>query len=324
MTPDPLVSRWRTPQGEELAFEVFRRLQAAKPLDGLGLGRHEGRADLRGIVAPPPRRLASVKQSGWNVHRLGELLTFERVQLHHLDMSGGHLGSLRFFHCAITDCRFDGANCQDWRLWAVDVTDSTFTHADLRQAVLGAWHEGRGDVYRRVGFAGANLRSIVCPAAYFADCDFDDAKLAKIDFQSSSFVRCRFAGLLREVIFYDHGFKTGKPDPNPMEDVDFSNAELRMVEFRHLDLDRVRFPTSPEHIEISHYRCVLERGVRELQEDKKWPGVRAILQHRLKWAGPHQERGVFNRRDLVEMGGEREAEFTIELLHRLEVQCAQT
>jgi len=40
-------------------------------------------------------------------------------------------------------------------------------------------------------------------------------------------------------MFYDHGFKTGKPDPNPMDDVDFSEAELRMVEFRGLNLDRV-------------------------------------------------------------------------------------
>ena len=146
--------------------------------------------------------------------------------------------------------------------------------------------------------------------------------MAKIDFQSSSFIRCRFAGLLREVMFYDHGFKTGKPDPNPMEDVDFSEAELRMVEFRRLDLDRVKFPKSSDHLIVHRYRCVLERAVRELETDARWKGLRAVMVHRLKWAGPRQEVGEFNRRDFVEMGDEAEAEFAVSLLQRLEAECA--
>jgi hypothetical protein len=188
--------------------------------------------------------------------------------------------------------------------------------------VLGAWYEGRGDVYRRVNFSRANMRSIVCPAATFVDCDFGEAQLAKVDFQSSSFIRCRFAGLLREVMFYDHGFKTGKPDPNPMEDVDFSDAELRMVEFRGLNLDRVKLPTSSDHLIVHHYRCVLERALRELRGDARWSGLRVDMEHRLMWAGPRQEAGEFNRRDLVEMGDKAEAEFAVKLLRRLEGECA--
>jgi hypothetical protein len=278
--------------------------------------------DLRGIVAPPADRLRTLDHKGWVVQELGGLLEFRRAQLTNLDMSSGQLNSLRFFHTTITNCRFDGAKCQDWRMWAIDVADTTFVKADLRNAVLGAWHEGRGNVFRKVDFSAANLRSIVCPAATFTDCDFNNAHLAKVDFQSSSFIRCRFAGLMREVMFYDHGFKTGKPDPNPMEDVDFSEAELRMVEFRRLDLDRVKFPTSSDHLVVRHYRCVLECALRELQGNSKWTGLRAIFEHELKWAGPHQERGIFNRRDYVEMFGEEEAEFAIKLLQRLEAECS--
>ena len=51
-------------------------------------------------------------------------------------------------------------------------------------------------------------------------------------------------------IFYDHGYKTGKSDANPMEDVDFTNAELRMVEFRRLNLDRVAFPSDDHHVPV--------------------------------------------------------------------------
>jgi len=317
------TSRWRTPEGERLAVEVFRKLLAGEPLDDLPLSHHQGRVDLRGIVAPPPDRLRAHDHKGWLVQELGGLVAFQRVQLTNLDMGGGRLNDLRFFHTTITNCRFDGAKCQDWRMWAVDVADSTFVKADLRKAVLGAWYQGRGDVFRKVDFSGANLGSIVCPAATFIDCDFGDAHVTKVDFQSSGFIRCRFAGLMREVMFYDHGFKTGKPDPNPMEDVDFSDAELRMVEFRRLNLDRVQFPTNSDHLVLSHYRCVLERGLRELQGNSERAGLRAILEHRLKWAGPHQERGVFNRRDYVEMGDEEEAEFAFRLLQQLESECGR-
>ncbi len=317
-----VASRWSAPDGKERAEGIFRRLLAGDRLDDLRLGEHDGRVDLRGIRTPPPERLETLVKHGWVVAELGGLLKFESVKLADLDFSWGLLESLRFFNTTVNNCRFDGARCRDWRLWAVDVTDTSFFGADMRKAVLGAWYQGRGEVYRRVSFSGANLRSIVCPTATFIDCDFGDAQLAKVDFQSSSFIRCRFAGLLREVMFYDHGFKTGKPDPNPMEDVDFSQAELRWVEFRRPDLDRVELPKSTDHLVVHDYRCVLEGAIRELQSDARRKGLRAVMEHRLKWAGPHQAQGEFNRRDFVEVADEAEAEFAVGLLRRLEAECA--
>ncbi len=41
--------------------------------------------------------------------------------------------------------------------------------------------------------------------------------------------------------FRDDGFRTGKPDPNPMQDVDFTKARLRGLEFRRLNLHSVSF-----------------------------------------------------------------------------------
>jgi hypothetical protein len=198
-----------------------------------------------------------------------------------------------------------------------------FVGTDLRTAVLGVWYEGHGGIYRKVNFSRANLRHTVWAAGTFVDCEFGEAQLAKVDFQSSSFIRCRFAGLLREVMFYDHGFRTGKPDPNPMEDVDFSDAELRMVEFRRLNLDRVTLPESSDHLIVHRYRCVLERAMRELDERSERLGLQAVLEHMLKWAGPHQEVGIFNRRDLVEMFEEAGAELATRLLRRLEAECAR-
>src|SRR5205807_9649259 len=138
-------------------------------------------------------------------------------------------------HTKITHCRFDQADCTRCRLRATDVIDCTFKGAILQRAALGPWHDGRGNLYQSVSFAHADLRDFVSTTGTFVDCDFSYARIAKNDFESSSFIRCKFAGELREVIFWDHGFKTGKPNPNPMEDVDFSEAKLHWVEFRRLN-----------------------------------------------------------------------------------------
>jgi hypothetical protein len=74
---------------------------------------------------------------------------------------------------------------------------------------------------------------------------------------------------------------------------------------------------------VHSYRCVLEKAVRELQADARWKGLRAVMENRLKWAGPRQEIGEFNRRDLLEVGGEAEAELALSLLRRLEKECAR-
>jgi len=145
----------------------------------------------------------------------------------------------------------------------------------------------------------------------------------QVDFQSSSFIRCRFGGKLEEVIFWDHGYKTGKPSANQMEDVDFSHAKLRWVEFRRLNLDRVKLPEDGEHIVVRHYRCVLERALHVLKGDDRVMarGLMAHLENRLKWIGPHQEIDIFNRYDLGEHGKE-EVEFAVALLRRVEEECA--
>jgi hypothetical protein len=121
-----LASQWRTQDGKERAEEIFGRLLAGSRLDDLRLGEHDGRVDLRGIGAPPPERLKTLEKNGWVIAQLGGLLKFESVKLADLDFSGGLLEGFRFFNTTINNCRFDGARCHDWRLWAVDVTDTGF------------------------------------------------------------------------------------------------------------------------------------------------------------------------------------------------------
>jgi hypothetical protein len=101
MAEKHLVARWQTPEGERLTKDVFGRLVAGQSLSDLGLGEHEGRIDLRGILAPAPVQLSAQEKKGWVLQEVGGLVKFERVKLVNLDLSGGRLDSLRLFNTTI-------------------------------------------------------------------------------------------------------------------------------------------------------------------------------------------------------------------------------
>jgi uncharacterized protein YjbI with pentapeptide repeats len=317
------MTRWSAPGGADLRDEVVRRLLRGKALDDLHLGEHEGRVDLRGLQMPSPELLGTQQWKGWGVQELGGLVQLREVTLSDLDLSWGQLDHLRFFTSRIANCRFGSARCLDWRMWATETVDCSFVGADLRNSVLGSWYENRENVWRRVDFSQADLRSIVSKAALFEDCVFSNARLAKTNFESSGFVRCTFAGELRDVIFNDRGYRSPKQEPNAMVDVDFSEAELRDVEFRHLDLDRMIFPRSSSHLVVRNYRCVLTKALEDLagNESMRARSLRAVLENRVRWAGGHQEAGVFNVRDFREREGDEDAAWQIEVIRRAEREC---
>jgi hypothetical protein len=322
MTDRKLTARWQADEGRVLAEEVVARLLVGRPLRDLPLGEVDGRFDLRGLPMPQPRRLRRYELDGWFIEELSDRLLFKGVRLAGLDLSGAMLDSSRFWDCSIEDSVFERARCQHWGLLRTEVVNCSFAGADLRQAAVGTWSDG-GNVYRGVSFVQADFRVGSCPAATFIDCDFSRARLEKVDFQSTSFVRCRFAGDLVEVMFYDHGFNTGKPAPNQMEDVDFTGAVLHDVEFRRLNLDKVTFPVSAGHLVLRHYRCVIERALTELAEERTREArlLKVTLEHQLRWAGPDQQVGMVSLLDLEDSGGPPLAELAANLLRRCEVAC---
>ena len=317
-----LAKRWDTDEGEIRAERAFDALASGRSLDDAAWGEVDGRLDLRGLRAPLPQASPLGREvEGLIVEELSETLTVRDASLVSLDLSGARLEGLRIFDSTVANCVFDAARCQDWRIWGSHIRDSRFVGTDLRRSAIGPWHAGRGNIYERVNFTRADLRQISCPAATFVDCDFSNARLERVDFQSSGFVRVRFAGELREVIFWDRGLNIGKPETNPMKDVDFTDARFKGVEFRRLNLESVTFPTSDGHLVISNYPCVIERALETLRGDNSLTArlLRATFEIREKWIGPKQNVGVFSLADFDEPG---EAEFAQTLLLELERDCA--
>lgn len=287
-----LQRRWHTPEGRALAGSVVSCLRRGGKIDELaGLGLHEGFVDARGLAF-------SDKDSGGDGEPKSALIEARALSLRHIDFSGADLSSVRLFDCSLADIRFDNVQLADLRAWRTSFERVSFAGANLRGAVVGPWLDGKGNTYRGVDFSGADLRGIVCPAATFTDCVFEHTRLDRVDFQSSSFIRCRFVGELRDVIFWDRGFQTGKPDPNPMEDIDLRDATLPWVDFRRLDLDRVWLPGGPEHIVLRPYREILECAAKKIPAGDR--AGRALIEHRRKWCGPNQRVGVIHEEQVSE------------------------
>ena len=317
-----LIDRWKTEAGQALSDEVTARLIVGRTLNDLALDEYEGRVDLRFLPAPTPRRLKRFEAQGWFVEELGDLVTFRQARLENLDLSGAQLHSFRFHASQISGCRFDGTNCQDWRLWATDVINTSFVKASLRNAVVGAWYEGRGNRWSGINFSGADFRVVPPEQATFEDCDFSEAKMAKVRFEQCTLIRCRFAGELREVVF-DGRELPDRPASPSMESVDFSDARFQQVEFMGFDLNGLILPNDPDLRVVRRARCVARRGIELLDGDDRVQArmLRAMLETRLRGAGTESEARVFNRRDYLELGGVDLLRLAEDVTTRAETDC---
>lgn len=320
-----LKDRWQSTEGKELSHEVWKRLIAKQRLPGLPIEEHDGRIDLRGISVPEVTTESFPDFRSWQIQSTKGRIEFRNVHFENIDFSHSQLTNLQFFNSVIDGCRFENADCAALGVRATDVRHTVFSGANLKDAVLGPWYQGRGNKYEFVDFSGADMRGVNSTTATYIDCDFANAKLNKIDFQSSSFIRCHFAGEVREVLFYGKTVNSKKETPNPMEDVDFSGAKLHWVEFRGLNLERVRFPEDEDHAIIRNYRCVLGRVLTALKADQSpYAGrLRAILELELKWLGPKQEIGILRRLDFRERWGRQGEEFALRLFAQAERECGR-
>lgn len=195
---------------------VLDRLTGGQPLDDLGLDVVDGRVDLRGLR--PPR----------------QVVMLAGVRVEGLDLRGADIPSWRFDGCVVEDCRFDRAQCWDWRLWRSQVRLCRFAGADLSGSAIGIWDQGVGNLWSHVDFSGADLRVLVNQGATYEDCEFAGADLTGVAFEQCTLRRCHFAGDLREVTF-DARAVGDRQAPPPWDVVDLQEARLDQVSFLGID-----------------------------------------------------------------------------------------
>lgn len=294
-----LRERWASESGRELARQVIECLLRGRSLEGLAVGVHEGRVDLRGLPASDSHMVDYfMTERGWFVEQLGGLVEFRGRRLEGLDLSGARLEHVRFFDSELVDCRIDGAACRDWRMWNTRVLRCSFVGADMQQGALGTWHEGRRNEWLYVNLRAADLRHAHARGALFEDCDFSRAELEHFVFMECTLRRTRFAGLLSNVLL-DGRPLSDAPAPS-MTDVDLSEARLSEVEFMGWpSLSGVILPDDPDVWLVRRFRCVAERGRELLAGDTSIEArqILGILESRLKAMRTEDEENIFNRRD---------------------------
>jgi uncharacterized protein YjbI with pentapeptide repeats len=292
--------------GESLSLEIWDRLIRGKPIEGLFLGTKHGRIDLNGLELPEPPVLRRFEFKDRPIAEIDPCVIIRGAKWSNLDFSGSKLKGMRLFGCAIENCRFDDCQLEGLRMWSMSIRDTSFKGADLRNAALGGVENGVRNAYIGVDFSDTDLRGTTYKAALFERCLFRNAKLVKIDFQTSAFANCCFEGELRDVLFYHRGFQGEAFPANEMVNVDFSRAKLRDVSFRDLVLDRVQFPNDAEHIVIKNFASALDRMTDTFRQHEDAASKKLIAFIRLyrKWAVPNQAQGVININDLQEVVGD--------------------
>ena len=308
MSTAALRARWRSGEGAARAEGVVAFLAGASRVVPAGVGMHEGRLDLRGLSWSLLRPVAMEAVRGARVAVLEGVVELRGVVWRGLDLSHAELPGLRFFDSRIEDCRFDGANCADWRLWASQVADCSFVGAKLKDASIGTWWEEKANSWRRVVFDGADLRGALVEACLLEDCSFGGTRVSGVDFDQVRLRRCRFSGLLREVMFEGRTLPR-RAAPAPLVDVDFGEALFEDVEFRGCTFEGVRLPEGVRM--VPGYPGVARRGLELLAGDESVDArmLRGQFENDLKLPGSEDSVGVYNRRDYVASGGEGFADF---------------
>ena len=333
---DEFRGRWASPEGVLLAGEVLARLKAGAPLGGLGLGEVDGRVDLRGFPAPLPhpvspegmaRRLAGRRLILAAPSTMTGHVFVDGVAMRGLDLTGARLEEVSFRRCLIEDCVLDEVSGRDLDLIRTIVRGCSFRGAGLEKALLGWWQDGECSQFDRVDFSRADLRgypsSVV--TAWFRDCDFSGALLGGRSFHDCGLVRCRFAGDLLDVHFFNSGSLSGEAaGPDQVEDLDLTGAVLRNVTFTGVDLAAVRLPDDPGLRVIRNYPCVMRKAAAALagREDKAGVFLRMRFNGTLKGIGLGPAVGLQNRNDYLRWGGEEMAALFDSVLADAERDCA--
>lgn len=259
---DELRERWWTPAGRQLASEVFRFLRGERPLPP-EIDFHEGLADLRGVGVPPPHPPQYLDGKVDYGPLGGPNFQVKNVHWDQLDLSHAWLPRLRASGIAITECRFDRANCRYWRLEMASVADSSFVDADFWRASLMGWNQSEGNVWTGCIFDHAKMKSLDLRGGQLLGCTFEQTQLDGSIFTQVDVRNCVFSGSVRRVVF-DGRRTPGYPAAPAMRGVDLSDAVLDGSKFLGYLFSRVELP--PDLDVIERYPAAVADAVNQISE----------------------------------------------------------
>lgn len=295
-----LRARWTT----ERIAAARRALSFGGTPRRAAFGEIDGRLDLRGL---PARGL-------WVFH----LPVLRPARWRNLDLTGADLRDLFLVPPGgrIENCRFDRADCRDWRLFGGIFQDSSFVRSDLRGGMVG-----KGTRWFNVDFSYANVRRSQSSGGWFEGVRFDHAALFRREFSSDVLDACSFAGLVEDCQF-------GGPNapPDLLRRVDFSQATLKYARFWGQDLENAVPPSESDHVILRHPRCVYDELIRAIETDASHPLAWREMSVRIERdeLGPNQRFHAIHVSQLGLSGDAAGGRESAQLLQDLDGGCGET
>lgn len=290
-----LTDRWLEPAGADALKRAKR---------GLGRGKFDPSTTPFGEGRP---------SWDWRYARIrSELLV--RQEINDCSVRDIDFAEADFTNCVIEKSRFENVRF-DWADLSGSVhrgniyTDCSFVGTWFVQAGLGY----DGNRFERCRFERSKFARAGCVRGEFDDCEFVSCDLKGMDFDASSFVRCRFAGKVEDVWFrggYRHPDENkdyGKARPNRMERVSFREATLTWSTFSHrCDLSTVEIPQDGKHRRYDRWQARLRDldSVRKSWDEQPKEAARILVASCVSPADAPQDWYILNLDDMVEQWGE--------------------
>lgn len=270
MITKQLIDRWTTNE-----WAVIRKRILANPHKIFAVLKNhpkiDGRIDLRGLVFvenPKDSRPLILRQLNW-----------ESVDLSYADLRG-----TIWSRCNVKGSLFNKTDFREVDVVASKFSNCTFSHCDFRDAYLNTSRWSESGSFENVVFHRSNLSRVIFGFPILRDCSFENCKLSTTQFSASQLYNTKFVGPIESVFF------KGKLDPpfgwfekliyakkkysifNPMENVDFTQAELRGVSFLNgIDLRKCKFPKGDNYLSVTNPDRTYEIAAELVRN--KWSGA---------------------------------------------------
>lgn len=285
MRKNELISRWYTEDGTALLNSILFAFSKKNKLNEIdGLKKHDGRWDLRGA---PLSGILNETNIGNKTHQLSlksGSLEIKNYVFDDVDFSYATISSGQFYKCTFQNCEFTASKGKEIHIYACNFDHCSFEKADFSYSFINKNISKDAGSFTNCKFQKTNLRESFFTFPIMESCLFENCDLYACSFDGSRMRNVKFIGIVDSPWFNGYSINADtsvfwvfnrinpKELPNPMYNVDFSNAELFYVAFSNgIDLSNCIFPEDQtRYLYIQHLREVNIRAIEII--NTKWEG----------------------------------------------------
>jgi uncharacterized protein YjbI with pentapeptide repeats len=282
---DGVMLRFMEPHKASLSQILESLARSGEGLEELVGVTPEGLGDLRGLRGRAGYRL-------------------EGARLERIDFSSADLTGWQLLGVTVEGCDFSRADLRDSRWFGTLVESSTFDRSRLEGAALCTRSDEeprRENAWIGCSFTRATFRQSTFMGGLVQDCTYDDVRFADVNFDGTRFVRTRFSGKLKDVIF-DAPMQAGRF--LDADGLDLRGAQLDDTMILRYRSTGILLPPATRFAVLEKPGKQIPKALKKLgkRQDATAGQIRAILEGVLHGAYRPDQHVFVNLDDLTEFG----------------------